>query len=96
MQWQPGQQWGVVEGEAQALAGAFDVDVRDFRGRRGQVFYASHRQPAIPAALTAEVSGLGRILGFIPHRESLPLPLPLDVPDQGLSPAALLAAYNVR
>nr|WP_238994760.1 S53 family peptidase [Mycolicibacterium chubuense] len=95
VRWSPGRPWAVIEGGAQAIAGAFDVEVHDFRGRRGQVFYASRRQPAIPDGLADEVSGLGRILGYTPYRESQPWPqLPLDVPDQGLTPAALRATYR--
>ena len=41
------------------------------------------------------MTGLGRILGFTPYHESRPSHLPQDVPDQGLSPAALRNVYNV-
>ena len=94
VRWRAGQRWAVVEGDAQTIANAFDVEVHDFRGRRGQVFYASPRQPAIPDGLAGDVNGLGRILGYTPYRMSLPRPLPLDVPDQGLTPAALRASYR--
>lgn len=93
--WQPGHNWAVVKGPAQHLAHAFDVEVHDYRGRRGQVFYASPQQPRVPDALRSDVDGLGRILGYIPHHTShLPM-VPLDVPDKGLSPAALRHTYNV-
>ena len=39
---------------------------------------------------------LGRILGYTPHREASPGFLPLDVPSRGLSPNALLEAYNAN
>ena len=68
--------------------------MRDYRGRLGQVFYASPQQPAIPTAIAGEVSELGRILGYIPHYESVPFIVPLDVPDEGLAPAGLLRTYN--
>lgn len=95
VRWRSGQNWAVVEGPAQAVAEAFDVDVHDYRGRRGQVFYASPQQPALPAALRDEVSELGRILGYLPHRTAHTWTLPLDVPDNGLTPEALLRTYNV-
>ena len=46
VRWRPGDDWAVVEGEATGVARAFGVPVHDYRGRRGQVFYASPRQPA--------------------------------------------------
>ena len=69
--------------------------MHDYRGQRGQVFYASPQQPAIPDALSSEVAELGRILGYVPHHTSRTPMLPLDVPDKGLMPSALLNTYNV-
>lgn len=91
--WRPGESWAVVTGPAERLAAAFDVPVRDFRGRQGQVFYASPLQPALPPGLSGEVDGVGRILSYLPHRMALPA-LPLDVPRPGLKPKDLLTAYN--
>src|SRR4029077_3205358 len=48
VRWRPGDTWAVVEGAAQDVATAFNVSVNDYRGRKGQVFYASPRQPAVP------------------------------------------------
>ena len=95
VRWRPGDDWAIVAGAPAGVAGAFGVPVRDYRGRRGQVFYASPQQPAIPEQLRGEVAGLGRILGYTPHHEARPWIMPLDVPDRGLSPAALREAYNV-
>lgn len=95
VQWRPGHNWAVVEGSAQSVADAFGVEVHDYRGQRGQVFYASPQQPSIPAALSAEVAELGRILGYTPHHMSRPHFIPLDVPDKGLTPAALRNTYNL-
>ncbi|MGE2726207.1 S53 family peptidase [Mycolicibacterium pulveris] len=95
VRWQQGDNWAVVEGTAQNLARAFDVEVHDYRGRRGRVFYASPHQPQVPDALRGDVEEVGRILGYVPHHTSqLPM-VPLDVPDKGLSPAALRHTYNV-
>jgi kumamolisin len=94
VQWRPDQRWAVVEGGAPTVAHAFGVDVHDFREKHGRVFYASRRQPAVPAGLTGEVTGVGRILGFTPHSTSLPRDLKLDVPEFGLTPTALRTTYE--
>ena len=94
VRWKTGQDWAVMEGSAERVANAFDVEVHDYRGRRGQVFYASPQQPAIPDALRPEVAEVGRILGYLPHHESRTPMVPLDVPDKGLMPSALLNTYN--
>lgn len=93
VRWQPGEAWAVVAGPADAVSGAFEVPVRDFRGRQGQLYYASPMQPEVPAALGGEVTAVGRILSYLPHRINRP-PVPLDVPRPGLKPADLLTAYN--
>jgi kumamolisin len=96
VRWRPGDRWAVVEGAAQDVATAFAVPVNDYRGRKGEVFYASPQQPSIPESLRGVVTELGRILGYTPHHEASPGFLPLDVPAQGLSPKALLEAYNAN
>lgn len=96
VRWRTGDRWAVITGAAPALAAAFDVAIRDYRGRRGQVFYASPQQPAVPDPLRTEVTDLGRILSFTPYHDARPVPLPRDVPGQGLSPEALLRTYEVE
>lgn len=93
VRWQPGEAWAVVAGAAERLSAAFDVPVRDFRGRQGQIFYASPLQPTLPSVLSGDVTGIGRILSYVPHRMARPA-LPLDVPRPGLAPKDLLTAYN--
>ena len=94
--WRPGDPWAVVEGRPAAVANALGVEVHDYRGRRGQVFYASPQQPSVPTVLNGEVGELGRILGYTPHREAKPwVAPPLEVPERGLSPDALLRTYNI-
>ena len=78
------------------MASALAVDVRDFRGRRGQTFYAATRQPEPPKALDGELAGFGRILGYTPTRQSRPTIVPTDVPLGGLGPGELRRAYNVN
>ncbi len=95
VRWRPGDDWAVIEGTPADTADAFNVAIHDYRLRdpTAQLFYASPQQPGIPASARAEVSGLGRILGYTPTREALPT-VPRDVPDGGLLPSQLLKAYN--
>lgn len=94
VRWRPDEAWAIVEGAAQDLAKAFDVPVHDYRGRKGQVFYASTQQPQIPVPLRDAVTGVGRVLSYSPHHFAAPRIFPRDVPKHGLTPAALLTAYN--
>jgi kumamolisin len=96
VRWQQGESWAVVEGAPPDLADAFGVAVHDYRGMQGQVFYASAQQPMVPSALRGTVIDLGRILGWTPHHRASPGFLPLDVPKKGLTPNAVLEAYNAR
>lgn len=96
VRWRHGQNWAVLAGPPPALAAALGVPVHDYRGRQGQVFYASPQQPQVPAAARGEVSELGRILGWTPfhdaHRWVAARDLPAGI---GLGPEALRRAYNV-
>ena len=96
VRWRSGDPWAILEGAAQDLAAAFAVPVNDYRGRKGQVFYASPQQPSVPQPLRDVLSGVGRILGYTPHHDATPRFLPRDVPKQGLRPSALLQAYNAN
>jgi kumamolisin len=95
VRWRAGDSWAIVHGPPASVGAAFDVAVHDYRGRQGQVFYASPQQPAVPVALRDSVSELGRILSYTPHHSALPPVLPLDVPRPGLEPASLRTTYNV-
>jgi kumamolisin len=96
VRWRQDDGWAIIEGTPAAVAKAFDVEVHDYRGSRGQVFYASPQQPGIPSELVAEVAELGRILGYTPYREAKRWVLPAEVPGQGLTPDALLSTYNIQ
>lgn len=94
VRWQRGDDWAILEGGPESISRALEVEVHDYRGQRGQEFYASPQQPEVPPALRTEVAELGRILSYTPHHESRPHFMPLDVPDRGLTPSALLTTYN--
>lgn len=94
--WRPGDRWAILAGSPESVSAAFDVAVHDYEGPRGEIFYASPQQPAVPAVLEGRVAALGRILGYTPHTESLPFINPADVPDRGLAPDSLLRTYNAQ
>ncbi len=90
VRWSSGHTWAIVQGAPAAVEDALGVTVRDYRGRLGQVFFASPQQPVVPPVLRGEVAGLGRILGYTPHREAVPELHPLDLPPVGQRPDTLL------
>jgi kumamolisin len=96
VRWRPQHPWAIVEGQPADVADAFRVDIHDYRGRRGQEFYASPQQPTVPDPVRTDVAEVGRILGYTPHRESRPWLMPQDVPATGLTPQALLRTYNAE
>ncbi|BBY60925.1 S53 family peptidase [Mycolicibacterium sarraceniae] len=96
VRWGTGDRWAVVQGPPAHIASALRVAVHDYRGRAGQVFYASPQQPVVPASLTDTVAGLGRILSYTPYHSNSPSFRPLDVPDHSLPPDSLRTTYNVK
>lgn len=94
VRWRRGDGWAVLEGTPASVADALGVDVHDYRDNKGVVFYASPQQPPVPSVAHAEVAEFGRILSHTPHREGLPPTPPQDVPDGGLLPTQLWAAYD--
>jgi kumamolisin len=94
VRWRPGDDYAYVSGASDDLSRAFGVVVHDYRSLDGQVFYASPQQPAIPAAVRAEVVELGRILSYNPAHVIKPPMLPLDVPNRVLTPVELQTTYN--
>jgi kumamolisin len=96
LRWRDGDPWASLEGQPARISTAFDVQLHDYRGRSGQIFYASPQQPEIPPELGHEVAGLGRLLSYTPAKEAKPPSPPRDVPDQGLNPEAVLRTYQAE
>ncbi|VEG45844.1 putative protease [Mycolicibacterium flavescens] len=94
VRWRPGDGWAIVEGAAGDLARAFGIPVRDYRSAKGEEFYASPEQPAIPPQVRGDVTAVGRVMSYTPYRMKRPDFVPLDVPKGGLTPDGLLSAYN--
>jgi kumamolisin len=92
--WERGADWAYIEGTPADVAAALKTAVHDYRSRSGQVFYAAAREPSIPAPIRAEVSELGRILGYQSIHRAKPANIPLDVPKGGLTPPELLRTYD--
>ena len=95
MKWQQGDRWAVLQGPPQALADSLRIEIRNYRGPQGQVFYASPQQPELPALEETEAVALGRVLGYTPFRDAQRWMLPLEVPGRGLTPDALMRTYNI-
>lgn len=95
LRWRVGDNWAVLQGQPADVASAFRLPVDDYRAPTGEVFYASPRQPAVPASLNDEVAGLGRILSYTPYRSKRPSIMPRDVPGHSLPPTGLRTTYNV-
>lgn len=96
LDWPPGRNWATIAGAPDTVAAALNVTIHDYRGRLGQVFYASPQQPAVPSAVRGEVTELGRVLSYLPHHESVPVIMPLSVSNKSVSPAALQKTYDVE
>ncbi|WP_231984697.1 S53 family peptidase [Mycobacterium sp. 852014-52144_SCH5372336] len=94
VRWRPGDRWAIVEGAAGDLARAFGIPLRDYRSAKGEEFYASPEQPAIPPQVRGDVTAVGRVMSYTPYRMKRPDFVPLDVPKGGLTPDGLLSAYN--
>jgi len=94
--WRDGENWAVIEGSPTAVSDALEVRIDDYGNARGQIFYASPQQPQVPEAVRHDVAELGRVLGYTPFHDAHRWVMPLDVPDRGLSPEALLRSYNIE
>jgi kumamolisin len=96
VRWQDGDTWALIEGAPGDLGEALGVEVHDYRTPEGRVFYAAAQQPSVPPAVRDDVTGLGRILSYAPHRAARPGPVPREVPDRGLVPDTLRRTYNAQ
>ena len=88
VRWREGDRWAAIEGPAATVGGAFGVAVRNYRSRQGLEpgpgVLCLATATSDPAERAPEVAGLGRVLGYLPYRESRPPTPPRDVPDGGL------------
>ncbi len=94
--WTAGESWAVIAGAPAAMSEALGVSIKDYGNADGRIFYASPQQPQVPDPVRDDVAELGRTLGYTPFHNADRWVVPLDVPDQGLSPGALLRSYNIE
>jgi kumamolisin len=90
--WYTGEGFAVVSGSSSSIGSAFEVPVESFRSRTGELFYATVRQPRVPAQLTTDVTGIGRISNY--GRPVTQFSAQDYVPDGGLTPSGLIQAYD--
>jgi kumamolisin len=90
--WYTGERFAVVSGSASSIGSALHVAVNSYRSRTGELFYATGRQPVVPAQLAADVSGIGRISNYA--RPETQFSAHDYVPDGGLTPSKLIQAYD--
>jgi kumamolisin len=87
--WQRGNNWLMATGPARSMEAAFGVRVHWYRSPRGIRYYAGAQAPRLPAALRPLVASTGRFSSYLE-------PSSYSVPAGGLSPADLLAAYDIK
>ena len=87
--WQQGEDWLTATGPAQRMEAAFQVQVAWYRSPHGTRYYASDRDPVLPAALTPYVQEAGRLSNYFE-------PDTAAVPAGGLTPTDLLGAYDIN
>ncbi|HVA07291.1 MAG TPA: S53 family peptidase, partial [Acidimicrobiales bacterium] len=90
--WDVGEQFAVLSGAPAAVGSALRVGIESYRARTGRHFYASDQQPGVPDALSAEVTGIGRISNY--GQPTFQFRTSDFVPNGGLTPSGLLQAYQ--
>ncbi|HEY0442664.1 MAG TPA: S53 family peptidase, partial [Candidatus Limnocylindrales bacterium] len=101
----------LVEGAAASVERLLGVTMRDHIGTGGERYHVPDRAPTIPAALAASVTGVrglsdqlrpapGTSANTLTHRHTTafpaaPAPDPTGIPERGLKPADVLAAYDI-
>jgi kumamolisin len=79
----------IVTGTPESLGKSLGVRVDAYRSPNGKSFSAATRQPAVPEALTEDVTSIGRISSYASWQNDF-------VPKGGLTPTGLLGAYGAR
>ncbi|HLJ69274.1 MAG TPA: S53 family peptidase [Chloroflexota bacterium] len=90
--WQPGSSWMTVSGTAGSMARALRVDIHDYVAPDGARYYAALHSPVVPRSLRFAVRTVGHISSY---RDPLRHIAARAIPDGGLRPSGLLAAYDL-
>jgi kumamolisin len=91
--WFAGQPTGMLAGSPAVLGHALGVRIDDFRLPGYGVFYASRDGGHVPAPLSGEVTGIGRITSLGGIR---PQGVPAGPAVGGLAPGGFASTYNIR
>jgi kumamolisin len=91
--WFAGQPTGMLAGPPAVLGHALGVRIDDFRLPGYGVFYASRGGGHVPAPLSGQVTGLGRITSF---GEIRPQGVPVGPAIGGLGPGGFASTYDIR
>jgi kumamolisin len=94
--WQPGSTSMQISGPARTIERVFAVSVRWYRAAGGQRFWASGRDPRVPAWLRPLVTEVGHLSSYgVSALRPILRPARL-VPPDGLTPSDMLATYDIR
>jgi kumamolisin len=87
LQWYVAGTVAILAATPARLGSALGVPIDDFRSPTGQRFYASVRQPGVPAPLRGQVRSVGRVTDYKDYGDAY-------VGKDGLTPQTLLSAYD--
>ncbi|HEY8642945.1 MAG TPA: S53 family peptidase [Candidatus Dormibacteraeota bacterium] len=87
--WRQGDTFLAVAAPAARIDALFHTEVHDYRARSGSRFYASPRDPEIPAQLRPGVEGATHVSDYAAVK-------PHNVPAGGLQPTDLATAYDYK
>jgi kumamolisin len=87
--WQPGSQIATADGSVGSVERYLGLELHDYRLPDGTQFYAADREPRIPAALQAVVSGVGGLDDFSHYQSHVIRP-------GGLTPVDVRTVYGIE
>jgi kumamolisin len=86
--WVRGDGWMIASGPARRVEQVFGVRIDRYAAVSGRHFWASRHDPVVPSWLRGTVAAAGHLTSYVNRRT-------FAVPENGLTPADLLAAYDL-